>query len=152
MCDFKDAVCPCKSDMLQEAWASCARLCTLPSVGEEAQVICLPQKDADFQAGTLSVAGGCSKVSEGESSGRVFWSQLQEYGVMGKGRELRSFRNRNEREGDSCQEEISSTLLLIKSPLLVRGPAPVGMCRSAFSCSMGPRSTLAVMLCLFLPA
>lgn len=66
--------------------------------------------------------------------------------VMDTGKD--TFINRNAREGDSCQMEYSSTPLLIRSPLLVRGPAPVGMCRSAFCCSTGPWSTLGkVVLC-----
>lgn len=87
------------------------------------------------------VAGArCLKVSE-MAPGHSHRSR-----VMDTGKE--TFPNRNTREGDSCQMEYSSTPLCISSPLLVRGPAPVGMCRSAFCCSQGPWSTLGtVVLC-----
>lgn len=61
-----------------------------------------------------------------------------------------TFTNRDAREGDSHQMQYSSTPWLIRSPLLVRGPAPAGMCRSAFCCSWGPWSasgTLGLCCC-----
>lgn len=56
--------------------------------------------------------------------------------VMVTGKE--TFTNRNAREGASHQRQYSSTPWLIRSPLPVRGPAPAGMCRSAFCRSWGP--------------
>lgn len=77
-CDLKAAVCTCKSDTLLEAWRSCAHLYTLSCAADKVQPTCLLHRDEDFQAGTLCVARGWGEVSEGESNGRVFSSQLQE--------------------------------------------------------------------------
>lgn len=66
-CDLKGPVCTCKSDMLLEAWGSCAHLCTLSSAGDEVQPSAFPTRMKTFRLGHhvwLVVGARCLRVSQ----------------------------------------------------------------------------------------
>uniref|UniRef100_A0A8B9QDF9 Ovochymase-2 n=1 Tax=Apteryx owenii TaxID=8824 RepID=A0A8B9QDF9_APTOW len=63
--NLKDAVCACYETCFWKHWV-CTLTCTpFPLQGDEVHPICLPHRDEDFEAGTLCVASGWGKVSEG---------------------------------------------------------------------------------------